>query len=182
MRRLRNVSPVDIEALKDVLAADEYDRVLLASSFREKETPEELAQGLAQMNEMNVQRAARIRSLLGDDGYETYAAYSQSFAYQDAIDQITNIMRARGTTVSAGQQDSILDAYSRAIRNASQANAADSSNINIAAMDDTQRQLLRSTQLTRFDEYLATELSKVLDPDSLKQFMTAEYEQESSPH
>jgi hypothetical protein len=180
-QRLRNLPLNEIDALKDIMATTEVDRSRLALPIKGNESPTEVNQRLGQITELGVESDAQILGLLGNEDYQQYAAYQQSFAYRDTIEQITNFMRSKGAPVSAEQQDSMLDAYSTAIRNAAQIGRTDASASSIAAMDAGQRQALRTIQLDRFDEYLAAELSKVLEPEALSQFMAAELAQESSP-
>lgn len=180
-QRLKDIPAETLSQLKDLMAAEEVDLALIALPQKKNETREEEQTRIAQMAALNTKNAAAIQVLLGAEDYAKYTAYQQSLAYESTVDEITNIMRARGANVSGEQQDAILDAYANAIRNAAAISANEASPETLASMTDLQRLNLKNAQLARFDENLSVELAQVMSPNALQRFMAAEFEHEVEP-
>ncbi len=173
-QRLGVLSPSQAEALVTAMAEMEVNRLLGGAPVRPNEGEKEILQRLA-LVESDAQRSEQeIARILGPESFERYRAYQESFPYREKVESIANGMRARGLMLSDEQQEKLIDAYTAAIRqateDASAAGGGRGGNISSA-----------HAPLDRFDQRLAETLSKVLDPAALKFFMDAQFAQERHP-
>ncbi|HEY8993490.1 MAG TPA: hypothetical protein VIM71_02295 [Lacunisphaera sp.] len=179
-QRLRNLPPEILDRLKLVLAENQLamERGALPDRFPVDDSAAEAA------NE-NLSRIAKegdeqVRALLGDEGYAQYSLSRQAEPYRESIEQVTNIMRARGAEVTEDMQERILDSYTRALVAAAKISANDMTPAAFRALSESARQELRLKQQLRFDEILASTMSATLSPTEYTLFMDAQFAQDQS--
>jgi hypothetical protein len=179
-QRLRNLPPEKLEQLKTLLAETQLKATIAAVPTHADLSPDEANQMALSLKSIHANSDDQVRDLLGADDYGIYEGYQYSEPYRGTIEQVTNIMRARGGVVSADSQESILDAYASAMNSAARDSGNDGSFANWGSMTSDQQSAVRAQQFERFDNYLSTAMAKVLVPADYKLFMEAQLTQENS--
>jgi len=179
-QRLRNLPAERLEQLKTLLAETQLNAALAALPTHADLSPGEMNQIAQTLKGIQTESDSQVRDLLGAEDFAIYEGYQYSEPFRGTIEQVTNIMRARGAVVSADSQESILDAYASAMNAAAQDSGNDGTFVNWGSMTPDQQSAVRVQQLERFDAYLATKMAKVLEPEDYKIFMEAQLAQENS--
>jgi len=179
-QRLRNLPPETLDRLKDILAETQL-------AMERGALPDRIPvdDGAAKAASENLGRIAKdgddqVHALLGDDGYAQYSLSRQTEPYRESIDQVTNIMRARGAAVTEDMQERVLDGYTRALVAAAKISASDTTPESFRTLSESARQELRLKQQLRFDEILASTMSGILSPTEYKLFMESQFAQDRS--
>ncbi|MDD2765569.1 MAG: hypothetical protein PHE83_16525 [Opitutaceae bacterium] len=179
-QRLRNVPPEKLDQLKVILAETELamERGALPTSANSAEA--EAAEINDTLKRIQADSDHQVQALLDADDYAIYAAYQGSNAYRNTIEQVTNVMRARGSAVSDDLQEAILDGYAGAIAAAAKDSANDITPAAFRSLSKEQQNALRQQQLARFDGILAASMVNILSPAEYQLFMDAQFTQETN--
>jgi len=180
-QRLRNLPPEVLERLKTALAEKQ---LAMERGMLPDQLPVSDAEAKANRQKLeSIQQTAddQLRAVFGDQVYAQYNYVQQSEPLRGSIEQVTNMMRSRGVDVTEAMQEKILEGYTSALVAAAKVSAKDISPEAFKTLSDAARQELRTKQQARFDETLASTMSKILSPGDYKLFMESEFAQGSSP-
>jgi hypothetical protein len=179
-QRLAKLEPEKLEKLKTILAEQDVNQRLAALPTDAKLGSDQTVQIPQRLEAARVAADDSVKNLLSADDYARYAAYTDSQAYVETVDQIANVMRSRGVAVGDEQQQAILDAYGSAMKQLGNAIATESNPGNGQPAQASASGDQRLRDMTRFDQHLADAMSKALPHDLFKQFMDAQYAQENA--
>jgi hypothetical protein len=179
-QRLKNFPPDVLEKLK--LAMAENQLAMERGALPDYLPVDDAERKVVKENMDRIQKNGdeQVQALLGDDGYAQYDLFRKSEPYRESIEQVTNLMRARGVTVNEDLQQKILDGYTKALIEAAAISSTDVSPAAFQALSDSARQELRAKQQSRFDEKLATTMSAILSPSEYKLFMDSQFAQDGN--
>lgn len=179
-QRLRNLPPEVLDRLKTALAEKQLamERGSLPDHMPVDDA--EANAGKEKLDRIQAAADGQIQAILGDDAYEQYNFFQQSEPYRESIEQVTSMMRSRGGDVSDDMQEKILAGYTSALVAAAKVSANDTTPEAFQTLSDSARQELRAKQQSRFDETLASTMSKILSPAEYKLFMDSELAQGAS--
>jgi hypothetical protein len=174
-QRLRNLPPEVLDQLKTALAEKQLALERGALPDRLPVSDAEAKTGKARLDRIQQETDAQLRAVFGDEVYAQYNYVQQSEPLRGSIEQVTNLMRSRGVDVTEEMQENILAGYTSALVAAATVSASDTTPEAFQALSEAARQELRAKQQSRFDEALASTMSKILSPDDYKLFMESEF-------
>jgi hypothetical protein len=172
-QRLKDWSPERIESLKRQFANGELALMsaALPTDSRASEAERKLASD-AVLQTIH-ENEAELQSTLGEDDYAKLELFENNEASRQSVASIANAMRSKGMEIGGDLEESMLSAYSNAIREA--AGNASSANPNLLTAE--QGAELKREQTKAFGVQLLKNISGVLNDQQVTVFMETELEQ-----
>lgn len=187
-------APDKLESLKSLMA-EAMLSMHLAHLSDQAEGGTEVANGKGLfLAQIRAETEVQIHALLGDEGYALYVAYQQSEPHRATIQQLMKAMRAQGSSITADQEQDMLDRYMDALLTATEDSVKEASPATYAGLNAAERRALGAVELCglapviadpqrrRFESYLAAAVSGILSPDDFKRFQKIRSEPAPRPN
>jgi hypothetical protein len=176
-QRLRHYSPEVLDRLKTALAEKQLaiERAALHDHLPGGDF--DAVAGKERLDRIQQEADEQIRTTFGDEIYAQYTYAQQSEPLRGSIQQVTNVLRSRGIDVTDEMQEGILAGYTSALVAAAKLSANDTTPAAFQSLSVAARREFKAKQQARFDEILASTMSKILGPDEYKLFMESEFVQ-----